>query len=76
MRSGLALFALVLALPGVSEACAVCFSGREETRLAFIGTTVLLTLMPMLLVGGAVYFLRRRYRELEAALPPEVTSSG
>ena len=76
MSPSLAAFALLLLLPGVSEACAVCFSGRDETPLAFIGTTVLLSFMPILLVGGAVYFLRRRYRELEAALPPEVSSSG
>ena len=67
MRATL-LATLLLLAPRVSLACAVCMSGREEaSRWAFIGTTVALSLLPLCLVGGMVWWIRRRLRELEAA---------
>ena len=46
---------VLLAVPRVSEACAVCMGGREdESRLAFILTTAFLTFLPLLMIGGAV----------------------
>lgn len=52
--------ALVALAPGAAEACAVCFSGREEGRAAYLVTTLLLTLLPLGLIGGLVLWLRRR----------------
>jgi len=64
--------ALVLWTPRISHACAVCFSGREdEARLAFIWTTVLLTFLPLIMIGGFAWWLRRRTRELEQQDAPE-----
>ena len=57
---------LVLAAPDDSYACAVCFSAREDNRLSFIFTTAFLTCLPLLAMGGAVLWLRARWRELEA----------
>ena len=66
----LALVVLTLGLvlvPGFAEACAVCSAGREdETRPAFIVSTAGMTLLPLLLVGGRVLWLRKRFREVEA----------
>jgi hypothetical protein len=60
-----ALAFAVLLEPGVSEACAVCFSGTDENRVAFLVTTGLLTFMPLLIVGSTVTWLWRRARRLE-----------
>jgi hypothetical protein len=61
--------ALVLALlltPGIGEACAVCMGGREdESRLAFEWMTLFMTVTPLALVGSVLWWLRRRFRELE-----------
>jgi len=54
--------------PRIAQACAVCFSGRsDETRVAFIATTAFLTLLPMVLIGGVVWWLRRRAIAIRSA---------
>ena len=66
MRAALTATFLLLA-PRVSLACSVCMSGREEAnRAAFIGTTALLTVLPLIIIGGTVWYLRKRARALEA----------
>ena len=58
---------LVLLAPKLAAACAVCSTGRtDETRQAFIGTTVLLTFLPLLMIGGVVWWVRRRYLQQQA----------
>jgi len=48
-------------VPKMAAACAVCFTGRaDETRIAFLVTTVLLSALPILLIGSLVCWLRRR----------------
>ncbi len=65
---GAAGAALLASGPRVALACSVCSAGRDdETRAAFLATTGLLTVLPFVLVGGLVWWLRRRARELEAA---------
>lgn len=57
--------AAVLAAPRIATACAVCISGRDdETQLAFRISTGAMTLLPFLLVGGLLWWLRRRFRAL------------
>lgn len=70
--------ALVAFLPDVAWACPVCFDPREENRVAFLATTVFLSLVPLGMVGGLGLWLRKRARELKG-LPPETqdpSSSG
>lgn len=56
------------AAPRIAEACAVCSAGREEaTRTAFVVATAGMTALPFILVGGLVWFLRRRFIEAEKA---------
>jgi hypothetical protein len=58
---------LVVWSPRISQACSVCGVGREdENRLAFILTTVFLTFLPLSMIGGIVWYLRRRYLQLES----------
>ncbi len=52
-------------VPKMAAACAVCFTGRaDETRIAFIATTGLLTALPILLIGSLVWWLRRRAHQI------------
>lgn len=60
----LAVFLLPV-LPGAASACAVCFDTTAENRMAFMVTTVILSLLPLGMVGGAGVWLRRRSRELD-----------
>ncbi len=57
---GLLLLPLLL-LPEAAEACAVCFSGKEETRATYVGTTVFLSALPIAIVVGLGMMVRRRY---------------
>lgn len=68
MRSALVLVATIVLLaliPSVAFACPSCFSGTEEGREAFFHTFLLLTTLPLLTVGGVIYWLVRRSRQLE-----------
>ena len=59
--------------PRIALACPVCTAGRdEENRIAFIATTAFLTFLPLLMIGGVVWWLRNRVRQVErsAAVSP------
>jgi hypothetical protein len=65
-RAGCLAFVLGAA-PRAAEACAVCMSGRDdETRNAFLLTTLLLTVLPLAMLGGGLFWIVRRLRALEA----------
>ena len=53
-------------LPGVAQACSVCFDANDQNRMAYIGTTVVLSLLPLALIGGALMYIRKKSGE-----PPE-----
>lgn len=54
------LTAILLALlPTAAAACPVCGFGEDESRGAYIGTTVFLSLLPIVLIGAFVFFVRR-----------------
>ncbi len=61
-----ALVALLVLAPRIALACPVCMAGRDdETRTAFLLTTLFLTVLPLALIGGFVWWLTRRARTLE-----------
>lgn len=62
---GILLLLPLILLPEVAEACAVCFSGKEETRATYVGTTVFLSALPIGIVVGLGMMVRRRYVEPE-----------
>ncbi len=68
---GLALLLLAL-LPDVAAACPVCFDPREENRMAFLATTAFLSFLPLGMVAGAGYWLRRRMHEIDEAEAEEL----
>ncbi|MCG8591045.1 MAG: hypothetical protein MJE66_17270 [Proteobacteria bacterium] len=69
--------AAVLLSPRVVLACSVCSAGREdESAAAFIWMTVFLSVLPLAIVGGAVFWLWRhskRRAEPEPELAPQST---
>jgi hypothetical protein len=52
--------------PRLALACPTCFNATADNRLAFIVTTIFLSLMPLAFIGGGVYTLRRLTREAAA----------
>jgi hypothetical protein len=61
MRKLAALAAVTVALPAQQAlACAVCFSGRDETRVAYLATTIFMTSLPLFaLAAGIVWVIRK-----------------
>jgi hypothetical protein len=60
-------------VPVTAQACPVCFSGNgEENRAAFLFTTIFLTSLPLAMIGGVVWWLRRRLLETERERPARV----
>lgn len=58
--SGIVVLAALLA-PELAGACAVCSAGREEeNRFAFLMMTLFMSVTPLLLIGGLVYWIRSR----------------
>lgn len=62
----LVLVTALLLSPQWAEACAVCFSAKEGTRTAFLVTTVALSLLPLAGIGGVIYWLRKKAKDLDA----------
>ena len=51
---------LSLLWPAAAHACAVCgASAADRNRAAFFGTTILLSLLPLGMIGGGLWWLRR-----------------
>lgn len=52
----------------VACACPSCASPLEENRQAFVDTTIFLTVVPLMMIGGLIWWIRRKVRERDAAL--------
>jgi hypothetical protein len=60
-----ALLALVLALPFDAGACPLCIAAQDKSvQIAYIAASAFMTFLPLGLVGGLIYWLRRRARQL------------
>ena len=56
--------------PALAQACAVCMGGQEEeSQWAFILMTVFMSGLPLAMIGGLAWFVRRAYRQREARAP-------
>lgn len=83
MARGFAAMAALLAialLPELAAACAVCTAGTgEDSRQAFIWTTVFLSVLPLAAIGAGVLWLRRamvRAREAERLAEARLSTAG
>ncbi len=61
------LCGLLLANSSTLWACAVCGVGKEESRMAFIITTGILTFVPLIVIGFVIYYIYRQVKAREAA---------
>jgi hypothetical protein len=60
--------AAALAVPSEVWACPVCAPQNDEaSRLAFFNTTVFLTLLPLGMFAGLIYFAVRRMQAMDDA---------
>lgn len=50
---------LVLALPRAAAACAVCGAAVDRNNTAFVITTILLSLLPLALIGAGLWWIAR-----------------
>lgn len=66
---------LLVVFPDVAYACPVCFDPRDENRVAFLATTIFMSLFPLSMVGGVGLWLRKRARELRGLPPEELPAS-
>jgi hypothetical protein len=60
--------AILLVDPAVAEACSVCGGGdsSEESKMAFIVTTAMLSFLPLGMLGGLAYWIRKRVKAIES----------
>lgn len=59
---------VALALPEIASACPMCMAGQGGgTQKAFAIGSLFLSILPLGVIGGAVWYLRRRARALGAA---------
>ena len=71
------LLALV-ALPELASACAVCGAAVEDdqSRVAYLVTSAVLSVLPLALLGGFLLWLRRQYRRQRNAAAPPLPHQG
>ena len=50
-------------VPGIAQACAVCFSGKEESLEAFYVTTIFLSLLPFVMLAAIGFWLYRQHQK-------------
>jgi hypothetical protein len=56
---------LLVASPTAALACPLCIAAQDEAvQVAYIFATGFMTFLPFALVGGLIYWLRRRARQL------------
>lgn len=46
--------------------CAVCFDANEANRNAFLYMTIFMSLFPLTIIGGGVWYLRKRALQIAA----------
>jgi hypothetical protein len=51
--------ALLLLLPAAAHACAVCGGFADRNRQAFFNMTIMLSLLPLGLIGAGVWWVRK-----------------
>ena len=62
-KTGIKIFTVLTfftSFPSISKACAVCFSGTEETLGAFYLTTLILIILPIAMIVGVVLWLYKK----------------
>jgi hypothetical protein len=53
-----AALALGTLWPALAQACPVCFAASERSRVAFFDMTMFMSLLPLGMIGGGLWWLR------------------
>jgi hypothetical protein len=54
-------------MPVLVHACPLCFAAKNDAnRVAFLGTTLLLTGLPIAMIGGFIFWIVRRLEALDS----------
>ncbi len=62
-----AFAAVIMALPELAQACAVCSGGDDlAVKDSYIDATIFMSILPLAVIGGGVYTLRRRFQARDA----------
>lgn len=64
-KSTIITLGLFLVTMSQLDACAVCFSAKEGARGAFYLTTAVLTFLPLGMIGGIIFWIRKKLRSQE-----------
>jgi hypothetical protein len=68
LRAALIAMLLLVAAPAAAFACAVCgMGGPGNNAGAYFGMTMALSGLPLLMIGGVVYWVYRRSTAAEAS---------
>ena len=59
-RTASALAVAALLLPAAALACPVCSQSNDRNANAFRGTTALLSLLPLTMFAGGIWWLRKK----------------
>ena len=62
---GVLISGFLLAHTSTLWACTVCGVGKEESRMAFIITTGILTFVPLIVIGFVIYYIHRQVKARE-----------
>lgn len=65
-KSAIVTLGVFLVTMSQLDACAVCFSAKEGARGAFYATTAALTFLPLGLIGGIVFWLKKKLKAVES----------
>jgi hypothetical protein len=67
-----ALAGLLVLAPELARACAVCGAGADEdqSRTAYLVTTLVLSALPLSMFGGFLLWLRAKARRRSLTVPP------
>ena len=74
-----AALGLGVVLPTLAEACPMCFVGSERARIAIFRMTIVMSLLPLGMIGTGVVWLRRggrsflsdEFEDRDAYTPPK-----
>ena len=61
MKARFAALALLL-WPSLARACSVCYAANDRNRQAFFDTTLLLSVLPLGMIAGGLWWVMKRGR--------------
>ena len=51
---------LFVGAANLASACAVCATGKEEALPAYYASTAIMSLLPLCMMGGIVYYVKKK----------------